>query len=181
MAQIQQMQRGKLCVMGQVPGGPFYNHQTWETGKTLPAMSPARRWRRWPKPSPAAGKPQSPQRHARRPTGLHARNSLIRNRYAAEPTAHARDGREPSILCRPSCRWRKSGHDRTAKAPSEHDAPVQSNSSREAVPTFSPVSDITSPEYFFVHSKHACVARLTFLKPSLADAEKDQTSVKSNT
>jgi hypothetical protein len=40
------------------------------------------------------------------------------------------------------------------------------------------VSDITSPEYFFVHSKHACVARLTSLKPSLADAEKDQTSVK---
>jgi len=30
------------------------------------------------------------------------------------------------------------------------------------------------------HSKHACVARLTFLKPSLADAEKDQTSVKPN-
>jgi hypothetical protein len=29
-----------------------------------------------------------------------------------------------------------------------------------------------------VHTKHACVARLTFLKPSLADAEKDQTSVK---
>jgi hypothetical protein len=57
---------------------------------------------------------------------------------------------------------------------------VQSNSPREAVPTFSPVSDITSPEYFFVHSKHACVARLTFLKPSLADAEKDQTSVKPN-
>jgi len=59
-------------------------------------------------------------------------------------------------------------------------APVQSNSPREAVPTFLPANDITSPEYFFVHSKHACVARLTFLKPSLADAEKDQTSVKPN-
>jgi len=74
----------------------------------------------------------------------------------------------------------KERHDRTATAASEHDAPVQSNSPREAVPTFSPANDITSPEYFFVHSKHACVARLTFLKPSLADAEKDQTSVKPN-
>jgi hypothetical protein len=45
-------------------------------------------------------------------------------------------GREPSILCRPSRRWRKSGHDRTATAASEHNAPVQSNSPREADPTF---------------------------------------------
>jgi hypothetical protein len=40
------------------------------------------------------------------------------------------------------------------------------------------VSDITSPEFFFVHTEPACVARLTLLKPPLADAEKDQTSVK---
>jgi len=33
MAQIQQMERGKLCVMGRGPSGPYYNHQTWENGK----------------------------------------------------------------------------------------------------------------------------------------------------
>ena len=38
---------------------------------------------------------------------------------------------------------------------------IQSNSPREAVLTFLPVSDTTSPEYYFVHSKHACVAWLT--------------------
>ena len=33
MAQIRQMERGKLCVIRQGPNGPYYNHQTWEDGK----------------------------------------------------------------------------------------------------------------------------------------------------
>lgn len=40
MAQIQQMERGKLCVMGQGPGGPYYNHQTWENGKNTSRYVP---------------------------------------------------------------------------------------------------------------------------------------------
>jgi hypothetical protein len=33
MAQIQHMERGKLCILRQGPDGPYYNHQTWENGK----------------------------------------------------------------------------------------------------------------------------------------------------
>jgi hypothetical protein len=40
MAQIQQMERGKLCVIGQGPGGPYYNHQTWENGKNTSRYVP---------------------------------------------------------------------------------------------------------------------------------------------
>jgi hypothetical protein len=40
MAQIQQMERGKLCVMGQGPGGPYYNHQTWENGQNTSRYVP---------------------------------------------------------------------------------------------------------------------------------------------
>jgi len=40
MAQIQQMERGKLCVMGQGSGGPYYNHQTWENGKNTSRYVP---------------------------------------------------------------------------------------------------------------------------------------------
>jgi hypothetical protein len=40
MAQIQQMERGKLCIMGQGPGGPYYNHQTWENGKNTSRYVP---------------------------------------------------------------------------------------------------------------------------------------------
>jgi hypothetical protein len=40
MAHIQQMERGKLCVMGQGPGGPYYNHQTWENGKNTSRYVP---------------------------------------------------------------------------------------------------------------------------------------------
>jgi hypothetical protein len=40
MAQIQHMERGKLCVMGQGPGGPYYNHQTWENGKNTSRSVP---------------------------------------------------------------------------------------------------------------------------------------------
>ena len=32
MAEIQRMERGKLCKMG---GRPHYNHQTWENGKNV--------------------------------------------------------------------------------------------------------------------------------------------------
>jgi len=32
---IQSMERGRLCVLRQGPGGPYYNHQTWEQGKNI--------------------------------------------------------------------------------------------------------------------------------------------------
>ena len=35
IAQIQHMERGKLCVLRQGPQGPYYNHQTWENGKNV--------------------------------------------------------------------------------------------------------------------------------------------------
>lgn len=35
IAQIQQMERGKLCVLREGPAGPYYNHQTWEKGKNV--------------------------------------------------------------------------------------------------------------------------------------------------
>jgi hypothetical protein len=34
-AQIQHMERGKLCILRQGPQGPYYSHQTWENGKNL--------------------------------------------------------------------------------------------------------------------------------------------------
>jgi len=40
MAQIQHMERGKLCVMGHGPGGPYYNHQRWENGKNTSRYVP---------------------------------------------------------------------------------------------------------------------------------------------
>ena len=40
MAQIQHMERGKLCVMGHGPEGPYYNHQTWEKGKNASRYVP---------------------------------------------------------------------------------------------------------------------------------------------
>jgi hypothetical protein len=35
IAQIQRMERGKLCVMRQGPSGPYYHLQCWEKGKNL--------------------------------------------------------------------------------------------------------------------------------------------------
>jgi len=35
MAQIQRMERGKLCISGEGPNGPYYNHQTWQDGKNV--------------------------------------------------------------------------------------------------------------------------------------------------
>jgi len=40
MAQIQRMERGKLCVIRQGADGPFYNHQTWENGKNTSRYVP---------------------------------------------------------------------------------------------------------------------------------------------
>jgi hypothetical protein len=40
MAQIQQMERGKLCVIRQGPEGPYYSHQTWENGKNTSRYVP---------------------------------------------------------------------------------------------------------------------------------------------
>ena len=40
MAQIQQMEKGKLCVIRQGPDGPYYNHQTWENGKNTSRYVP---------------------------------------------------------------------------------------------------------------------------------------------
>lgn len=40
MAQISQMERGKLCVVRQGPDGPYYNHQTWVQGKNVSRYVP---------------------------------------------------------------------------------------------------------------------------------------------
>ena len=41
IAQIQRMEPGKLCVIGQGPHGPYYNLQCREGGKTLSRYVPA--------------------------------------------------------------------------------------------------------------------------------------------
>jgi NADPH-dependent 2,4-dienoyl-CoA reductase/sulfur reductase-like enzyme len=41
IAQIQHMEPGKLCVIGQGPTGPYYNLQCREEGKTLTVYVPA--------------------------------------------------------------------------------------------------------------------------------------------
>ncbi len=41
IAQIQRMEPGKLCVIGQGPNGPYYNLQCREKGKTLTRYVPA--------------------------------------------------------------------------------------------------------------------------------------------
>lgn len=35
IAQIRHMERGKLCLMRQGPGGPYYSHQTWLQGRNV--------------------------------------------------------------------------------------------------------------------------------------------------
>lgn len=35
IAQIQHMERGKLCRIRTGPSGPYYNHQTWEQGHNV--------------------------------------------------------------------------------------------------------------------------------------------------
>ena len=40
IAKIQQMEPGKLCVMRQGPGGPYYNLQCREQGKTVSRYVP---------------------------------------------------------------------------------------------------------------------------------------------
>ena len=35
IANLQQMERGKLCRMRRGPTGDYYNHQTWEKGKNV--------------------------------------------------------------------------------------------------------------------------------------------------
>ena len=41
IAQIQRMEPGKLCVIGQGPNGPYYNLQCREGGKTVTRYVPA--------------------------------------------------------------------------------------------------------------------------------------------
>jgi len=40
IAQIQHMERGKLCILREGPAGPYYNHQTWENGKNVSRYVP---------------------------------------------------------------------------------------------------------------------------------------------
>src|SRR6266849_955843 len=40
IAQIQHMERGKLCILREGPEGPYYNHQTWEDGKKVSRYIP---------------------------------------------------------------------------------------------------------------------------------------------
>jgi hypothetical protein len=35
IGQIEQMERGKLSVLGEGPNGPYYKHQTWQNGKNV--------------------------------------------------------------------------------------------------------------------------------------------------
>jgi len=41
IAQLQHLERGKLCIIRQGPNGPYYNHQTWENGKNVSRYVPA--------------------------------------------------------------------------------------------------------------------------------------------
>ena len=41
IAQIQHMEPGKLCIIGQGPNGPYYNLQCREGGKTITRYIPA--------------------------------------------------------------------------------------------------------------------------------------------
>lgn len=41
IAQIQRMEPGKLCVIGQGPNGPYYNLQCRENGKSISRYVPA--------------------------------------------------------------------------------------------------------------------------------------------
>ncbi len=41
IAQIQRMEPGKLCIIGQGPNGPYYNLQCREGGKTVTRYVPA--------------------------------------------------------------------------------------------------------------------------------------------
>ena len=41
IAQIQRMEPGKLCIIGEGPSGPYYNLQCREGGKTLTRYVPA--------------------------------------------------------------------------------------------------------------------------------------------
>ena len=40
IAQIQHMERGKLCILRAGPQGPYYNHQTWEKGGNVSRYVP---------------------------------------------------------------------------------------------------------------------------------------------
>jgi hypothetical protein len=40
IANIQQMERGKISIIRQTPDGPFYNHQTWEKGRNVSRYLP---------------------------------------------------------------------------------------------------------------------------------------------
>jgi len=40
IAQIQHMERGKLCILREGPAGPYYNHQIWEDGKNVSRYVP---------------------------------------------------------------------------------------------------------------------------------------------
>ena len=41
MAQIQTMERGKVCLLRQGPNGPYYNHQVWENGRNATQYVPS--------------------------------------------------------------------------------------------------------------------------------------------
>jgi hypothetical protein len=41
IAQIQQMERGTLSVIGQGPAGPYYNHQCYEEGRNVSRYVPS--------------------------------------------------------------------------------------------------------------------------------------------
>ena len=43
IAQIQHMERGKLCIIREGPEGPYYNHQTWENGRNVVGYVPRQR------------------------------------------------------------------------------------------------------------------------------------------
>ena len=40
IAQIQHMERGKLCILREGPEGPYYNHQSWEEGRNVSRYVP---------------------------------------------------------------------------------------------------------------------------------------------
>jgi len=98
IAQIQHMEPGKLCVIGQGPNGPYYNLQCRENGKTLTLYVPADQ-------VPLVAKHTANYRHFHALVDQYAQ--LLVDRTRAERTAGAKKKTRPRSSSWP--KTRKSG------------------------------------------------------------------------
>jgi len=100
IAQIQHMERGKLCVMRQGPQGPYYSHQTWEGGKNLSRYVPREQ-------APALQAAIAGYQQFQQLTGQYAQ--LVIENSRAERAAGAKKKKTPP----PSSSWPKSRKSKT--------------------------------------------------------------------